>query len=234
MRFISLLAEPLESGYLRQAESWGLTCDRDPDWRRREERLRRGETEIVALCGLLFSLLRVQGLNLEPVASAVLPHPRYQGRPQYFVDIVARREWTFEDLSGRVVGVNDWNSLSGYHALRAELHRRGHGPEWFGELRATGSHHQSVDQLHSGQIDFACLDSTFWDYLSPERREGLEVCLSLGPFPAPLIASLNGSGSGLKLEPSAEPFLRLVPVSLEDYRPILDLWKASQALDGLC
>ncbi len=232
MRFLSLLAEPIQSGYLGVADELGWTWDRESDWRVTQSRLLRGETDLAALCGLLFTMIRGQGLPIRPLASAVLAHPRYQDRPIYFVDVVARESLEFEELSGRVLAVNDWDSLSGYHALRAHLHERGLCESWFGERRLTGSHRLSLQSLRARTADYACFDSTFWDFLDEPERRGLKVCFSLGPYPAPLLASVGHPSLEIDWTQvsTRPPFARLQPVGIRDYQPVVSLWQASQSL----
>ena len=231
MRFLSILAEPLESGYRSLAQQLGCSWNEEPDWRVRQQQLVDGQTELASLCGLLFTLLRNQGLPINPLACAILDHPRYQ-KPRYFVEVVAREAFRFEELEGKVMAVNDWDSLSGYHALRAHLHKQNLTASWFGELKQTGSHRRSLDAVRAREVDFACLDSTFWDFLPDKERRDIEVCLTLGPFPAPLLAYVGDSQPELEWESvSAQPpFKRLEPVGLTDYEPIARLWAASQSL----
>lgn len=110
------------------------------------------------------------------------------GRPVYCSDVLVGAHvdaQTLDDLGGRRIGCNDPASLSGYHAVRIELDRRGHDPDEFAELVMTGGHTRSIDRLLVGGLDAAVVDSVV---LARRRREmgdppGLRRIHRLGPWP---------------------------------------------------
>ena len=117
-------------------------------------------------------------------------HPRAEGRPVYFSDVVVRHDSTIQsadDLGGRVWAYNDSSSLSGMFCLLQFLRRQGHGPDFLGELRPSGSHLRSLELVLSGDADAAAIDSTVLGLQlrqKPELQAGLRVIASWGPFPA--------------------------------------------------
>jgi ABC-type phosphate/phosphonate transport system substrate-binding protein len=122
------------------------------------------------------------------------------GAPAYFSDVVVRRDSTaagLADLAGLRIGCNDPVSLSGHHALRFELVRRGlarggDDADRFADLVMTGGHLRSVDQLLVGDVDAALLDGVLlatWARRRPEVA-GLRIVERLGPWPTqPLVAA---------------------------------------------
>jgi len=119
--------------------------------------------------------------------------PDANGRPVYFGDIITRADSgieTFDDLAGCQIGCNDEVSLSGHHAIRWAIRDQGHSTS-FAELVFTGGHHTSIDQVLSGQLDAAVVDSvvrTGRARLDPDVAD-LRIVERLGPWPVqPLVA----------------------------------------------
>jgi hypothetical protein len=80
--------------------------------------------------------------------------------------IVAAAGWggaDLSDLAGATLAINERDSWSGHHALRAHLLRRGLGQPLFGRMVVTGSHEASIDALIRGEADCASIDETVWD-----------------------------------------------------------------------
>jgi len=66
---------------------------------------------------------------------------------------------SLEDLRGATFAWVDPNSLTGYHALRAELRRSGEDPDrYFGDVRFTYSHDRSIEAVQSGVVRAAVID----------------------------------------------------------------------------
>lgn len=121
-------------------------------------------------------------------------HPKAQGRPVYFSDVVVSQDSTMrsaEDLGGRVWAYNDSSSLSGMYCLLQFLRQQGRGLDFLKELRPSGSHLRSLELVLSGSADAAAIDSTVLALQlrkKPELQARLRVIASWGPFPAqPLI-----------------------------------------------
>ena len=100
--------------------------------------------------------------SVELVGVAWVPaDPDANGQPVYFSDVIVPADSgieTLEDLAGARIGCNDAASLSGFHALRIELDRRGHDPVAFADLQMTGGHRHSIDRLLAGELDAAVVD----------------------------------------------------------------------------
>lgn len=83
-----------------------------------------------------------------------------------------------EDLRGRTVAINDEDSFSGWHALRASI-ARGVGPgRFFGEIVTAGSHRGSLAAVRTGQADLAAIDCVSHALLgrhAPAELEGTRV-----------------------------------------------------------
>jgi len=69
------------------------------------------------------------------------------------------RSGPLDELAGHRIGCNDPISLSGHHALRFEIERRGGDPDAFADLVFTGGHDASLDAVAAGELDAAVIDS---------------------------------------------------------------------------
>lgn len=238
LKFVSLMAEPLTSGYRELCHV--LTQEGFPlefieaDWRDAHRMLAEGEAQVGAVCGLLYTLMKAQGINLKPAVAPVLNHPRYD-RPVYWADVVVKKEHeaeTLSDLRGRHWLFNEQGSYSGYRALMAELVKRDFGLGFLGSATATGAHRESLRELLSGEGDFTVLDSTFLDFQPLEVREQLKVVHSVGPAPAPLLVGVGGAARELEeacltLCDLPAVFKRMDPVTDRDYQFIRKDWNLS-------
>src|SRR6185295_245154 len=89
---------------------------------------------------------RPPAVELVP-AAFVFDDPRLEGRPVYFAELVVARSSrarSLADLRGSRWVYNDTCSLSGYFSVLAALQALGAGPEFFGSVRAVGSHHAAL------------------------------------------------------------------------------------------
>lgn len=149
-----------------------------------------GTADLGWVCSTSFvELTTDRPASVQEVGVAWVPDdPDAADRPVYFSDVLVSADSdarSLDDLAGRRIGCNDPASLSGYHALRIELDRRGHDPADFATLVMTGGHHHSIDQLLAGELDAAVVDSIVrtrrarqWDDVA-----GLRVVERLGPWP---------------------------------------------------
>jgi phosphonate ABC transporter substrate-binding protein len=243
LKFVSLMAEPLTSGYrelCRSLSQNGFPVEFvETDWRDARQMLVEGKAQIAGVCGLLYALMRSQGVYLNPVVSPVLNHPRYD-KPVYWADIVVRKDSraeNFHDLRGLHWLYNEEGSYSGYRAMTAELVRRDLDLDFLGTTTATGSHQESFERLLAGVADFTVLDSTFLDFQPPEARNKVKTLHSIGPAPAPLVVGFGGAGKefeqacrGLSELPSV--FKRLDSVTDSDYQLIRRDWNKSTLASG--
>lgn len=119
--------------------------------------------------------------------------PDADGRPVYFSDLVVpagSTVTTLDALAGRRIGCNDRISLSGHHALRFEIERRGGDPDAFAELVFTGGHEASLDRVAAGELDAAVVDSVVRTRRarSEPAAAALDVIERIGPWPVqPLV-----------------------------------------------
>lgn len=155
-----------------------------------------GNADLGWICSTSFVDLATRGdqptVTLTGIAW-VPDDPDSNGRPVYFGDLVTRPDsgiTSFEDLAGRTVGCNDPVSLSGYHSMRFALDDRGLDED-FASLVFTGGHHQSLDQVLTGELDAAVVDSvvrTGRARVDP-IVDSLYIIERLGPWPVqPLVA----------------------------------------------
>ena len=232
MKFVSLLAEPLHSAYRQlcldlSAHGFPVEFAEFDSWNQAQKALKHGQAPVGAMCGLLYTVLRSQGVALYPLASPTLSSPRHQGQPHYWSDIVVRADSPLRELSQLTTAswlYNERASFSGYRILASQLSHS--GPQ-----QQTGSHRASLDLLLRGHGDFTTLDSTFVDFLPQETRAALKTIQSLGPYPAPLLVAHRSGLEFLqecqKLSSLPAPLVRLQPVRDSDYQPIQPVWNQS-------
>ncbi|MEL7208637.1 MAG: PhnD/SsuA/transferrin family substrate-binding protein [Actinomycetota bacterium] len=161
-----------------------------------DDPFRDGRADLGWICSTSFAAL---GTGADPSVRLVgvgwVPEdPDAAGRSVYFSDLVVPADSpirSVDDLDGARVGGNDEISLSGHHALRIELARRGHDPDGFADIVLTGAHHRSLDQVTGGRLDAAIVDSLVRTARSRHDPAvaGLRVVERLGPWPTqPLVA----------------------------------------------
>lgn len=179
-----------------------------------------GEMDLGFLCSPSYLYLRLgeaPTVGLAPAGFA-FQHPRAEGKPVYFADVVVREDasiQTLDDLRGTRWGYNDRCSLSGRFAIQQHLKEQGHAAPFFGEEVQTGCHEASVQAILGGTIDAASLDSTTLSILrrqDPELASGLRVVQSLGPFPIqPIVLGRHLDPAWAAAIGSALPQLHLAP-----------------------
>jgi len=196
-----------------------------------------GEADLGWICSTSFVDLATRqpepSIRLAGVAW-VPQDPASAGLPQYFGDLVVPPSspiQSFADLAGQTIGCNDHVSLSGHVALRIAIRAFGADPDSFADLRFTGGHHLSLDQLVAGQLDAAVIDSvvrTTRCATDPGVAD-LRIIERLGPWPVqPLVASSTLSDSAVAairdklLASSALPAMQreLAAASLTSFVPV--------------
>jgi phosphonate transport system substrate-binding protein len=124
------------------------------------------------------------------VAPVLLPQ-RYAGKPLYFSDVVVRRDspfTSFKDPRGSVWGYNERTAHSGWNLVCYNLYLRELKLNYFGRIRKTGSHLESLRMLEEGQIDAAAIDSHVLDVartLRSDLNAQFRVIEVLGPSSIP-------------------------------------------------
>lgn len=156
------------------------------------DQLLDGPIDVAFLCGLPYvRLYRGQPPPLSPLAAPVLAEARYGGQPIYFSDVIVRRDspyHEFADLRGRSWAHSREDSFSGCLLARYHLRQMGETEAFFGSVRYSGRHQESIRAVVEGEVDASAIDS---HVLGVQRRRDrqldttLRVIAVLGPSPIP-------------------------------------------------
>jgi ABC-type phosphate/phosphonate transport system substrate-binding protein len=155
---------------------------------------------LVWMCGLETVLRQDDGR----LAASIVAAPVFPGRnaPVYDSVIVAsgRDAATLGDLAGRTLAINQADSWSGHHALRAHLHRIGRPRATFGRIVVTGSHEASIDAVIDGSADIAAIDDTVWTARIARDPDAaaLRVIDRTETWPAPPFSVTDITDGGLR------------------------------------
>ena len=222
----------------------------DIPWHERERLLDRGDVHVCWICGLPY----VRKNNVELLAAPVMSHPRYDGRPVYYSDVIVRAESSlrsFEDLRGTRWAYNEPGSHSGYNVTRYHLAKEGLGDHYFGSFIESGSHQKSLRMLLEGAIDATAIDSTVLEMAvakDPSIGERIRTITILGPSPAPpwvvhpsvssdvrralleAFLSMDQDPRGQRILEDAG-MLRFARVSDRDYDPIRETERIATTVD---
>ncbi|MCY1078426.1 phosphate/phosphite/phosphonate ABC transporter substrate-binding protein [Archangium lansingense] len=159
--------------------------------------LEEGTVQSGFICGLPYVMLHdTPQPAVHLVAAPVMKIARYQGKPQYFSDLIVRKDSpykTIHDLKGRTYAYNDEISHAGYNQPRYRMLELGLTQGFFGKVLRSGSHEESIRMVATGKADASFVDSLVLDY---DREKGIghahevRVLESSGPStPGPLVAS---------------------------------------------
>ena len=213
----------------------------------------RDDMGCVFMCGWPYAMA-----DRPPVLlAAPVPSPeRYGDQPVYFTDLVVRADSDYETLEDTFGGRVAWtveHSHSGFNALRHHLlqYRTPDRPTLYAEsIGPLISPIRALQSVLDDETDVAPLDSLGLDLLrthAPERVSGIRVIETTAPAPfPPLVASpdidpdacarvhmaLTSIEEAPEMRDALDAVLieRLVPMSSEDYTPLVDL--ANEALDA--
>ena len=204
----------------------------------------QGQVDIAFMCGLPYATLAESpDCPFELLAAPVLRGERYQHRPIYFSDVIARcnSPYTcFENLRGCAWAFNQRESHSGWNIVVYSLLEQGKTPDFFGQLIETGSHLHSIARVLAGQADATAIDSHVLDVFlaqNPTTAAALRTIAMLGPSSIPPVVIAKSVDKTLKRtiqealltmheDPRAASALcagaieRFVPVRDEDYQDI--------------
>lgn len=92
------------------------------------------------------------------------------------------------DLRGLRAVINNVSSHSGTNSFRAMIAPLSREGRFFGAVAESGAHVTSIEMLHSGHADVACIDCVTWGLLKlhrPAFLEGLAVLAQTPLAPAP-------------------------------------------------
>ena len=149
--------------------------------------------------------------------------------------------FALEDLRGKCAVYNGLDSQSGMNTLRHSVAPLARAGRFFGEVRASGGHRESLAALQAGAADVAAIDCVHFGFALrdvPERLNGLRVLHVSAHAPGlPFIASKKLSPSRLQdlkdalyAIPAAHPDLMarlairtIEPTTPADYEVILDM-----------
>lgn len=165
----------------------------DGTWDERFGATRSGDIDATWVCGLLHVELGASGeWPVSAVAAPTVTDPSGVLRPVYYGRIVVADGSPiarFDALTGARFAYNEEASLSGYRMMLDRLAAEGLGLDFFSETIRSGSHVESLRMVTDGQADCAIIDSLVLDDLSPV---GIRVVESVGPYPAPPLATRSG------------------------------------------
>lgn len=207
-------------------ERLGIPVDFDPlaTDAQRQAALERPAAGLVWLCGLE-TILRQDDGRLD---ASIVGAPVFHGRtaPVYDSVIVVTERWAtsgLRDLAGARLAINQRDSWSGHHALRAHLVALGIRQPDFGRTIVTGSHEATVDALLDGRADCAAIDETVWDarVARDPRTATLHVIDRTAPWPAPPFSLVDGLDHGLAAA-TREALLTAPVQGLEEIAPATD------------
>jgi phosphonate transport system substrate-binding protein len=227
----------------------------DIPWQERERLFGRGEIDVCWTCGLAYVRKNNGQKNTaELLAAPVMRHPRYDGRPVYYSDVVVHadsRLQSFEDLRGTTWAYNESGSHSGYNVIRYHIAMGGLGADYFGRIVESSSHQRSLRLLLENAIDAAAIDSTVLEMeltRDPSIVERIRTIAVLGPSPAPpwvvhasissdVRQALRREFLSMDKDPRGQRILkdagmlRFATVSDDDYDPIREMERIAASVD---
>jgi ABC-type phosphate/phosphonate transport system substrate-binding protein len=179
---------------------------------------------LVWMCGLETVLRQDDGR----LAASIIGAPVFPGRsaPVYDSVIVAAERSAGDalaDIGSRTLAINQPDSWSGHHALRAHLHRIGHPEARFARTVVTGSHEASMDAVLDGTADVAAIDDTVWTARIARDPDAAALCVidRTETWPAPPFSVTDATDAGLR-ETIRKALPRVVVAGLAAIEPATD------------
>lgn len=224
----------------------------DLPWPERERLLDEGQIQAGWICGLPYVW---KADHLPPLvrllAAPVMQHPRYEGRPVYFSDVIVHRDSSYQafaDLRGASWAYNEPHSQSGYNVTRYHLATLGESSGYFGRVVEAGSHLRALKMVLDRRIDASAIDSTVLEWelqRDPGLADQIRIVETLGPSPIPpwvvarnlspeMEKALREAFLGMHKQAEGRAVLaagqmaRFVRVEDGDYDPIRDMAKQAQ------
>lgn len=166
----------------------------DMAWPERQRRLLHNEIDVGWICGAPYVRAvdaQMQNVSVELLVAPVMAAARYHRKPIYFSDVVVRRDSpyrAFTDLRGARWAYNELGSHSGCALVSWHLARQGLDYSFFGQVRPSGAHQQSLRMVLEGEADASAIDATVLDLLhvqQPSLQDQIRVISALGPSPIP-------------------------------------------------
>jgi phosphonate transport system substrate-binding protein len=201
LTFASCLAPNTKSVYQFVAARIGilLGCETRFTTGGAEADLLTGQVDVAFICGLPY--VRLFGRPGHPVrllAAPVIDDPRSKGRPIYFSDVIVRADSarrSFRDLRGCTFAHSHPDSFSGYVATRYRLLEMGESERFFGQVRFSGGHQESIRQVCAGEVDASAIDSHVLAVelrQHPELASKIRIVKAIGPAPIPPVVVRAG------------------------------------------
>ncbi|BAZ37088.1 ABC-type phosphate/phosphonate transport system periplasmic component-like protein [Calothrix sp. NIES-4101] len=210
--------------------------------------LLKDRLDLAFICGLpLIRYCQTAPYQLQTLVAPVMAAPRYQQRPIYFADVIvnsASQIHQFSDLQEKLFCYNDLGSNSGYNLLRYKLIQDKYSQPFFSKEMQSGSHQTSIRWVAKGIADCAAIDSIVLEqelHDFPELAQHVRVVEVLRNSPIPPLVAATHLGSSLITQictcllcPDEELQTAMrkvgisyfVPVKLEDYRVLLQMYEA--------
>jgi ABC-type phosphate/phosphonate transport system substrate-binding protein len=149
------------------------------------------------MCGRPFAHSQ---LEMQVVAAPVPSPPRYESKPRYCSDYLAREGsgWSaLQDAFGARFGWMAEDSQSGFHAARSHLKTLDpRGQDVFSaSIGPLGNPRKTLEALAAGEVDVVALDSYYLDlalWHEPRLLEGTQVLGHTPWTPIPLLVAAPG------------------------------------------
>jgi phosphonate transport system substrate-binding protein len=151
-----------------------------------------GDIDAAFVCGLPYTIMHDKPApEADLIVAPVMKNARYGGKAKYFSDLIVRTESPYkslEDLKGKTYVFNETLSNSGYNLPRYRLVSSNLMDGFFGTVKRSGSHEESIRMVASGEADASYVDSLVLEF--DQARGGefatkVHVIDSIGPAGIP-------------------------------------------------
>jgi len=131
---------------------------------------------------------------------------RYNGKPQYYSDLIVGRDRDFRtlhDLAGGTYVFNEEISNAGYNMPLYRLWHLGMTDDFFGKVVRSGSHEESIRMVADGEADASFVDGLVLEYeqsIDSAMSRKVRVLESIGPAGIPPVVVSNAASLQLRDE----------------------------------
>jgi phosphonate transport system substrate-binding protein len=189
------------------------------------QRIASGDIDVAFICGLTYTMLHDRPApEAVVIAAPVMKSPRYGGKPKYFADLIVRKDSAYkqlEDLKGKIYVYSDTSSNTGYNLPRYRFLAADLMDGFFGAVKRSGAHEESIRMVASGEADASYVNSLILEFdqaRGGEHASKVHVIDSVGPagispvvastrLPVALRTSLADALLGLHLTPEGRKVL---------------------------
>lgn len=151
-----------------------------------------GMVDVGFICGLPYTMKHdVTHPSVELIAAPVMIDKKYNNKPVYYSYIITHKDnkaTSFLDLRGSTFTYNDEISNSGYNMPRSYMIELGVTTGFFGRIKRSGSHEESIRQVATKEADISAVDSLIYDYdllHNPVFVKNTKIIKVLGPAGIP-------------------------------------------------